>query len=248
MADRNGIDDSIVSAPMVAVGRGTALTAFAQAESASEIARVARQLGFQWCFWQAWEPETVATWDSMPHGFLEHYYGVEADRFCPVAVAIRRRWQNFTFAEARDKLRGPYADDTAKVWQAFGIHDGAVVFGGRGQAMSALILCAPKPVNALFSRFRAELSIAAVRMDELLRDHEGLTRIARSFLKLSDKQLEALRVQIDHPELSFSEQAKLLDISPRMLEKRHQQIAQRFNVTSFSSAVAKAVSDGIGLG
>lgn len=225
------------------------MSVVAKADSPAEVARIGRGLGFNWCFWQAWEPEEVLTWDAMPEGFLEHYYGTQADRFCPIAVAIRRRWQNFTFREARKALgNGPYVDDTVRVWEAFGVRDGAVIFGGRGSNVSALILAADRSVEASFLRFRAELSIAAVRMDELLRNHPGLTRIDREFTKLSDKQLDVLRIQIDHPELTFTQQAELLKISPRMLDKRHQQIAKRFGVTSFTAAVAKAVADGIGFG
>lgn len=248
MADRKDRDYPPVSAPLLALGGASPLAALAGADSPAQIARILNKLGFKWCFWQSWEPETVTTWDAMPKGFLEHYYDVQADRFCPLAVAIRRRWQDFTFSEARRQLSGLHAADAERVWQAFGVTDGAVVFGGRGQNVSALILTSDKSVESAFMRFRAELSIAAVRMDELLRDQPGLNRIARDFVNLSDKQLAVLRIQIDHPELSFLEQAKLLEISPRMLEKRHKQIAERFGVTSFTAAVAKAVSDGIGLG
>lgn len=248
MADRKGSDGDAVSAPLAALGADAALTGFAAADSPAAIARLARNIGFRWCFWQTWEPETVHTWESMPSGFLAHYYGIQADRFCPVAVAIRRRWQTFTFREARELLISPYAEETRRVWSAFGIEDGAVVFGGRGAGVSALILCADKPVESTFLRFRAALSLAAVRMDELLRRHPGLTAIERDFIRLTEKQLAVLRVQIDHPELSFAEQAELLAISPRMLEKRHRQIADRFGVSSFTAAVAKALADGIGLG
>ncbi len=248
MADRKSLNSNAVSAPLVALGSGSALSAFANADSPASIVRTVKAVGFKWAFWQSWEPEAVLTWDAMPDGFLEHYYGIQADRFCPVAVAIRRRWQNFTFSEARGTLTGPYANDATRVWEAFGVKDGTVIFGGRGQNVSALILTSDKSVDSLFMQFRAELSIAAVRMDELLRGHPGLTRTARDFINLSDKQMEVLRIQIDHPELSFQEQAKLLDISPRMLEKRHQQIAKRFGVSSFTAAVAKAVADGVGLG
>lgn len=248
MADRKGSEGDAVSAPLAALGADAALAGFASADSPAAIAHLARTLGFRWCFWQSWETQTVRTWEAMPSGFLAHYYGIQADRFCPVAVAIRRRWQTFTFRDARAMLTAPYAEETRRVWSAFGIEDGAVIFGGRGPSVSALILCGERPAESTFLRFRAALSLAAVRMDELLRDHPGLPEIQREFIRLSEKQLAVLRVQIDHPELRFGEQADLLAISPRMLEKRHRQIAERFGVSSFTAAVAKALADGIGLG
>jgi hypothetical protein len=185
MADRKDQNLTPVSAPLLALGGTSALSAVAGADSPGEIARVLGRLGFKWCFWQSWETETVVTWDAMPKGFLEHYYGVQADRFCPVAVGIRRRWQDFTFSEARRQLAGLHARDAERVWEAFGVTDGAVLFGGRGQNVSALILTSDKPVESAFMRFRAALSIAAVRMDELLRDQPGLNRIAREFVNLA---------------------------------------------------------------
>ncbi len=230
------------------IDEGLIVRQILRASSASEVAMALRRIGFRQLFWQTWLPHIVRTWDAMPEGFLEHYYGTDADQHCAVAWAIRRKWVSFTFAEARRKLgRSREARAAERVWQAFGVCDGAVLMTGRGACPSATILTTDRDAEPLLARYGEAIALAAWRLDRMLTDHDGLTAIPRVLLPLSDKQRAALRVQIEHPELSFVEQARQLGISPRMLEKRHAQIARRFGVTSFTSAVVKAVRGGLDL-
>lgn len=211
------------------------------AQTPAEIARVLRNLGFARLFWQQWRPNDIDTWDAMPDGFLEHYYGINADQYCAVAKAIHGHWRSYTFKEARKVFGGsPMAQQAEAVWRAFGVEDGIVMMTGRGERASATILSTAREAEPLYRDYAPALAFAAARLDAMLSENRELQKISRSILQLSEKQMEVLRVQIAHPDLSFAEQARMLGISPRTLVKRHQQIAERFGVSSFAGAVAKA--------
>ena len=213
------------------------------AQTPAEIARVLRNLGFSRLFWQQWRPTEIDTWDAMPDGFLEHYYGINADQYCAVAKAIHSHWRSYTFQEARRTFgSSPMAQQAEAVWRAFGAEDGVVLMTGRGERPSATILATSRPAEPLFQAYYPALTFAACRLDTMLSENRELQKVSRALLQLSEKQMEVLRVQIHHPDLSFAEQAKMLGISPRTLVKRHQQIAERFGVSSFAGAVAKASS------
>ena len=218
------------------------------ARTEDEIARLLRNLGFGRLFWQNWRPNEIDTWDAMPDGFLAHYYGIDADQHCAVARAIHGNWRSFTFKEARAAFGDTdLARQAEQVWRAFGVHDGIVIMSGRAGRLSATILTCALPAEPLFRAYGPALAFAATRLDDNLSVRSDIPKISRSLLQLSEKQLEVLRIQIANPTLSFLEQAKRLGISPRMLAKRHQQIAERFGVSSFAGAVAKASARAGGL-
>jgi DNA-binding CsgD family transcriptional regulator len=218
------------------------------ARNEDEIARLLRNLGFGRLFWQNWRPNEIDTWDAMPDGFLAHYYGIDADQHCAVARAIHSNWRSFTFKEARDAFGDTdQARQAEQVWRAFGVHDGIIIMSGRAGRMSATILTSALPAEPLFQTYGAALAFAASRLDEILVAKTDVPKISRTLLQLTEKQLEVLRMQIANPTLSFLDQAKRLGISPRMLAKRHQQIAERFGVSSFAGAVAKATARAGGL-
>jgi len=200
------------------------------------------ELGVDQLMWQLRSHDQLYTWDRMHPGFLEHYYGPQWDQPCAVAEAIRQRWQNFTFSEAREEFsHRPNAREAEKIWQAFGIQNGAVFLSGRGESRSTLVVCTSTPDGSILQTHIALFVAAAWKLHQLLANHPDVIPISRSLIQLSPKQLEVLRVQIDNPELTLAEQAKVLNISRRMLEKRHNQIAAKFGVSSFTSAVMIAV-------
>ena len=178
----------------------------------------------------------------MPNGFLEHYYGTKMDQPCAIAEAIRQHWQSFTFEQARHRFNHrPGAIEAEKVFRAFGINDGAVFFAGKGEENSTLALCTSATASELIKGHEPVLAAAAWKLHQMLNGHPDLLPISRTLFDLSPKQQEVLQVQIENPNLSFDQQAQLLGVSRRMLEKRHKQIAERFGVSSFTSAVTIAV-------
>jgi DNA-binding CsgD family transcriptional regulator len=201
-----------------------------------------QQLGFEHLLWQLRTVEQLYTWDAMPPGFLEHYYGTQVDQPCAVAEAIRQHWQNFSFDQARRHFaHRPKAGEAEKVWHSFGINDGVVFHSGWGPDCSTTVLCSSEKILSELAEYKSVLVAVAWKLHQLLENHPGLIAISRTLVDLSPKQLEVLRVQIDNPELTLPQQAALLGISPRMLDKRHSQIAARFGVSSFTSAVMLAV-------
>jgi DNA-binding CsgD family transcriptional regulator len=223
----------------------TGLTATLLASrDADEVHRTLKAVGMPWLFWQVYRPETVGTWDRFPTGFFEHYYGTDADRNCAVANAVRDQWALFTFGEAREwGGDSPEAHAAERVWTAFGIRDGIVLQGGRGPRRSITVIGLDRSEGAarLVETYGDALSAAAARLDRFLLESDALIEISRRSVPLSEAMQAVLRIQIEHPEMTAQEQADALDISPRMLEKRHAQIAKRFGVSSFAGAVAMAV-------
>jgi DNA-binding CsgD family transcriptional regulator len=59
--------------------------------------------------------------------------------------------------------------------------------------------------------------------------------------KLSEKDLELLQSYFDHPQMSDKERATHLGVSPRMVEKRRQSIAKKYECPSFVGAVVMAM-------
>jgi len=212
------------------------------AQSAFEIFALLREMGVEHVLWQLRLKDELRTWDGLPAGFLEHYYGHQMDQPCAIAEAIRQHWQYFTFAEARATFnRRPHALDAEREWQAFNINDGAVFYSGRAAERSTMVLCSSGPIAPILHNRETIFVSAAWKLHHLLADDPTLISVSRNLAQLSPKQHEALSVQIDNPELTLSEQAKLLNISRRMLEKRHNQVAAKFAVSSFTSAVMMAV-------
>lgn len=227
------------------------LRAAASAEALSDAPATA--FGARRLFWQRFEPDVVQTWDRFPAGFFEHYYGTDADRECAVAKAVRARWSIFSFQEARAQFDRPGggADLSRRVWEAFGVEDGVVVAGGRRDVDSIVVFGLEEAGSGarLIASAAPALRFAAALFDGFLFGAEDqLIAIPRRPVTLSEGMQAVLRVAIDHPTASLQEQAALLEISPRMLEKRHRQIAKRFGVTSFAGAVAVAVRDAVQVG
>ena len=200
-------------------------------------------VGVLFLFWQQYEPETVATWDRFPAGFFAHYYGTDADQDCAVAQAVRAGWQTFAFEEARAELGESDAAKAAqRVWEAFGVADGLVVPGGHATTRTITVVGFTQPgrARAMCAGQGPALRYLSGQLDHFLMGSDRLVRIPRQLIPLSDAMRDVLRMQVEHPGLTAEEQARALDISPRMLEKRHKQIAKRFGVSSFAGAVAVA--------
>lgn len=213
------------------------------APNADALHRALIDVGILYLFWQRYEPETVATWDRFPAGFFAHYYGTDADQDCAVAQGVRAGWQIFAFEEARASLGDSVAAREAeRVWDAFGVADGLVVPGGHGTTRTITVVGFTQTgrARAMIAGQGPALRYLAGQLDQFLMGSDMLVRIPRQLIPLSDAMREVLRMQVEHPGLTAEEQARALDISPRMLEKRHKQIAKRFGVSSFAGAVAVA--------
>jgi len=234
--------------------RANRLDLFADVQSPEDVREaVERAFGARHMVWQQFAPNVVRTWDRFPRGFFEHYYGTDADRECAIAKAVRARWTFFSFGEARSHFdRDADAPTLAeRVWEAFGIQDGVAIAGGRRDVdtVTAIAFDTSAGAASLAPADEAVLRYAAALLDRFLLDSEDdLVPIPRKPVQLSDAMRAVLQVAVDHPTASLAEQAAMLAISPRMLEKRHRQIAKRFGVSSFAGAVAVAVREYVEVG
>ena len=70
----------------------------------SDVELVLRRAGATHMFWQTWDPDTVYTWERVTPGFFSMYYGLDSDRFCAIANAMRAGWICYTFGQARAEL------------------------------------------------------------------------------------------------------------------------------------------------
>ena len=209
------------------------LLGFEWATSASEIRALFQELGIEYLAWQLRTGEQLHTWDEMPGGFLEHYYGTQTDQPCAIAEAIRQNRNDFTFAEARYRFTDrPGAQKAEKIWRAFGIRDGAVFTSEIGGSRAITALCASTDMERIIRGREAVLAVGAYRLHQLLAGNPDLSPISRDLIDLPAEQLEAMRLRIDHPELAFDEQARQLGISRKELEESHSRIATRFGLTS----------------
>ncbi|HAJ18895.1 MAG TPA: hypothetical protein DCL95_02345, partial [Rhodospirillaceae bacterium] len=61
---------------------------------------------------------------------------------------------------------------------------------------------------------------------------------------LSPAEEATVQAQIEHPHLTVRQQASLLNVSVRTLEKRHADIARKLGVSSFPGAIVIALDHG----
>ncbi|WP_085899401.1 helix-turn-helix transcriptional regulator [Kiloniella majae] len=214
-----------------------------QAETPGETRDLILNLGFNGLFFQRWYPDVMDNWEGLlARGFQEHYYAAQVYRFCPVARAIHQWHRSYTFAEARRTILVGSAE--AKVadnlWKLFGMEDGVVVFSGRSNLKSALILTTDCPVEELYQKHSGILALAADKLDrQLCSGHTLLRQLSRENITLSPIQQKILRLQINQPELSNAAMAEMLGISVNTLFSHHKKIAKKEGVTTFTGAIIK---------
>lgn len=223
----------------------------AQLACAADIKKLLDQLTELGCsrlLWQTWDKHYVHTWDALPNGFLEHYYGVDADRHCAIAQAIHRGWLCFTFNQARNEFNAnDHSEEAVSIWNSFGLNDGIVMLDGEGKRISASVFILKDADKYLHSSKRHELRKMASMLDVALTGSDILTPVSRTSIKLSPRENEALRIRLEHPEWTFAQQAEAMEISVRGLERLHSRIAKKFGVSSFSGAVAETMRKPDGL-
>lgn len=203
------------------------------------------QLGYSGLVFQRWHRDEIENWEGkLPAGFLEHYYGTKLDLHCPIARAVHSWTRSFTFTEARAVLRRAVDQDMARkvehLFQSFGIEDGVVLFTGSHTQRSSVILTCSKPCTEQFDDFCGLLHLAAHRLTQQLpTGHKLLSRVPREHPNLSTLQTRILEMQIQKPELSSSEMAQALGMSPKTLHAHHKKIAKKTGVTTFAGAVLR---------
>jgi DNA-binding CsgD family transcriptional regulator len=197
-------------------------------------------------FWQTWDPDTVYTWERVPPGFFSMYYGLDSDRFCAIANAMRAGWICYTFGQARAELgNSPDSKDAEKIWNNFNMYDGICILQGFGGRRSLLTMAVTGNAERLLRQYHVVFSAAAARLDELLAaDLDSLFRAPRARGLLSPAEEATVQAQIDHPHLTVRQQASLLNVSVRTLEKRHADIAKKLGVSSFPGAIVIALDHG----
>ncbi|WP_421781987.1 hypothetical protein [Kiloniella litopenaei] len=214
-----------------------------QAETPGETKDLIIDLGFNGLFFQRWYPEMMDNWEGhLAEGFQEHYYAAQIYRFCPVARAIHQWHRSYTFAEARNAISvgREQAAVAGNLWKFFGMGDGVVVFSGRSNLKSALILTTEGPVENLYSEYSGVLALAADKLDQqLYPGHPLLRQLSRENITLSPIQQKILKLQINHPELSNAAMAETLGISVNTLFAHHKKIAKKEGVTTFTGAIIK---------
>ncbi|WP_417431994.1 hypothetical protein [Kiloniella sp.] len=214
-----------------------------QAETPGETKDLIIGLGFNGLFFQRWYPDTMDNWEGhLAEGFQEHYYAAQIYRFCPVAKAIHQWCRSYTFAEARDTISidPEQAVIAENLWSFFGMDDGVVIFSGRYNLKSALILTTEGPVESLYRKYAGLLALAAEKLDQqLYPGHASLRQLSRDNITLSPIQQKILKLQINHPELSNAAMAETLGISVNTLFAHHKKIAKKEGVTTFTGAIVK---------
>lgn len=212
-----------------------------------DVETVLRRIGATHMFWQTWSRDTVYTWDKTPPGFFSLYYGLDSDRFCAVANALRGGWISFTFAQARVEL-GTTAEsrDAQTIWNNFDMPDGLCVQQGFGNRRSVLMVATKAgEAHRLLHDHQMVLTASAARLDMLLRENlADLYKIPRRRGLLSPAEAAVVRAQIDYPFMTLKEQAAHLKISPRTLQKRHADIARKMGVSTFPGAIVVAIERG----
>lgn len=209
----------------------------------SDVEIVLRRAGSTHMFWQTWDLTTVYTWDRVPPGFFSLYYGLDSDRFCAIATAIRSGWISFTFKQARDVLGKDHSSkDAEKIWTNFGMLDGVCMMQGFGSRRSLLVAATSGNAERMLDDMQVVFAAAAAKLDMLLRDRLGtLYQASRSRGLLSPAENAVIRAQIDYPQFTIREQANLLKISPRTLQRRHADIAKKLGVSTFPGAIVVAL-------
>jgi hypothetical protein len=212
----------------------------------SDVELVLRRAGATHMFWQTWDPDTVYTWERVPPGFFSMYYGLDSDRFCAIANAMRAGWICYTFGQARAELgNSPDSKDAEKIWNNFNMYDGICILQGFGGRRSLLTMAVTGNAERLLRQYHVVFSAAAARLDELLAaDLDSLFRAPRARGLLSPAEEATVQAQIDHPHLTVRQQASLLNVSVRTLEKRHADIAKKLGVSSFPGAIVIALDHG----
>lgn len=204
-------------------------------------------LGFNGLVFQRWNLDHIENWEGrIAEGFLEHYYGAQLDQHCPIAKAIHSWTRNYTFAEARAQVSSDneHAPRVEKLFRQFGMVDGVVLLTGQNQMRSSVILTSAHPTQTLFEQFGGILFFAADKLTKQLHSqHPFLTHVPRKNPALSEMQTKILQMQIDHPELSNSEMALALGLSPKTLHAHHKKIAKKNGVTTFAGAVIKRMKE-----
>ena len=195
-------------------------------------------------YWQKQTTEFVFTYDCMPKGCIDDYYGSDIDLLCPGAWAFRKRiWPVFSFEQARQSEEFRYYDPECageKHWQSFGFKDCMLVLSGT-------------PGLDSFASFGFDFYIENPRkvslpyialthkMDVWFNHHPELIPYPREFSGLSSREKEIMMLHIKNPELSSEMQAHILGISPRTMKGYRERIAKKYDVTTFTGAVTKAI-------
>ena len=204
-------------------------------------------LGFNGLVFQRWNLDHIENWeDRIAEGFIEHYYGAQLDQYCPIAKAIHSWSRSYTFAEARAAASSDQ-ENAARVeslFRQFGMVDGVVLLTGQNSLRSSVILTSAEPAKQIYSEYGGVLYFAADKLTKQLHSgHPLLTHVPRKNPALSEMQTKILQMQIDHPELSNSEMATALGLSPKTLHAHHKKIAKKHGVTTFAGAVIKRMKE-----
>lgn len=217
------------------------LSKIPQVETPEDIRDFILLLGFNGIFFQRWYPSMMDNWEgALPSGFLEHYYGAQLYKWCPVARVIHQWHRSYTFSEARNEIL--CGDENAiratNLWRQFGMDDGIIVFSGRQELKSAMIVTTAGDAEDHYNKHSKILAYLAALLDEKLpQGHPLLGEMSRGDPILSEMQNKILQLQIDHPNDSNTEMASRLGISPKTLAAHHKKIARKAGVTTFTGAV-----------
>jgi len=218
------------------------------AQNKGQIDMVLRLVGITNWLWQSWSLNDVYTVDSMPAGFIEHYYGTDADADCVVAHAVlNERWSNFAFSEARRQFAGRGRGLAEQVWQSFGLVDGYVFFAAKAGEVGELAVVSDRPVGPIVDRHGDLLSLIAWKVRQLVEDDLPVQSISRDRVRLTERQMQVLMLQIDAPQLTLQQQAGVLGMSLTNLRNKHLAVARVFGVSSFAGAVSEAIRAGVRL-
>lgn len=191
-------------------------------------------------YWQKQETDFVYTYDKMPSGVMSRYYGSDIDMVCPGAWAFRSRiWPVFSFKQALDSpLFSSYDFEQVSLnfWKSCGVSDFLCVLSGQPGLNSFSFFAFDKIIDNPVDVSLPYIALTR-KMDVWLNEHIDLKPYSREFSGLSSSEKDVVRLQVNDPSLSQKEKALMLNISVQTLRAKEKRIAEKFGVTSFSSAI-----------
>ena len=200
-------------------------------QNPEELQNILLDIGIQYFLWHTRLATTVEYWDKMPKGFLETYFGLNADAYCPTAWKLRQYDDPyFTLEESRNE-RAQHEKQTIeaiKTWHTFGIFDGLAVLPQKD------VLCVYVQndyANIFKEQYSEALIVLSFRLTKALKGRgDLLTAQPREFVSLSEREYEVLRAEIDNPTLKDYQLARLIGISKASLQKYRKKISDKLDL------------------
>ncbi|RED53702.1 helix-turn-helix transcriptional regulator [Aestuariispira insulae] len=221
------------------------------AASPNDIFKCLRRLGVTRLAWIYYTEETLQVWQDGQDTFFDQYFELEADMFCAVAWAVRRRWGTATFHDMRSQLSKFWRDEmdreAERFWENGGVVDGIMLYSGKGRQPATVIMATAQPADSILETYWAELHLAAALLFRLLEHSDSMREYPRFMdAQLTYDQLKLFNLVVRHPQMTVKEQAEALGISEASLKSRQIKIMKKLNVKTWGAVFSKMLTSGLG--